>query len=191
VSKKLPKIISSEDAAKLLAAPNVKCRTGLRNRCIMQTMYRAGLRIEETLCLSPEDVDFDSGLVYVQQGKGKRDRYSCMDADTSEWLKKWAEIRPQSDYFFCTLKGGKMDQGYTRKMVARMSRKADVFIRDGKRLKPVHPHALRHTFATELLEEGFSLIEVQKVLGHSDISTTSIYLHVRDVPLQRKLRARA
>ena len=189
--RRLPKIVSREDVAKLLSVPNHKCRTGLRNRCIMQTLYRGGLRINECLSLSPEDIDFATGAVYVQEGKGKRDRYTYLDDDTLTWLKKWSEVRPESEFFFCTLKGGKIDSGYWRKTINRYSEKAGVYIRDRKELRPVWSHSLRHTFATELLEEGFSLVECQKLLGHADITTTSIYCHVIDENLKAKMRARA
>lgn len=191
MGRKLPKIIPRDDIKKILALPNIKCATGLRNRCILQAMYRGGLRVEEALCLAPEDVNFKEGFFYVQGGKGGKDRYTPLDQETINWLQKWAAIRPESDYFFCTLKGGKMDQSYVRHLLRRLSQKANVYIRDGKRLKPVHPHLFRHSFATELLEEGFSIYEVKELLGHSSIATTEVYLHVMPEKLAAKVRARA
>lgn len=188
--RKLPKIISREDAMKILAIPNTNCPTGLRNYCIILTLYRGGLRLGEALNLSPEDISFKAGEIYVQLGKNSKDRYVYPHKETFAWLEKWAAVRPESDYFFCTLKGAKVDQGYFRRTMQRISKKAGVYIRDGKELRTAWPHSLRHTFATELLQEGFALPEIQKLLGHSDITTTAIYAHVVDENLKAKMRAR-
>jgi site-specific recombinase XerD len=93
------------------------------------------------------------------------------------------DIKPKSDWFFCTLKGGRLSDRQMQAMMNRRGRKAGIEIR-------CHPHLLRHTYATELLEDGYSIIEVQKLLGHAQLSTTAIYLHVADENLRRRLVAR-
>ena len=84
----LPKIITREQAKKILSYPNTKCPTGLRNRVALQLLYRAGLRVSEACCLAEEDVNVRGGYVYVQQGKGRRDRVIPIDPETIEWCKK-------------------------------------------------------------------------------------------------------
>jgi site-specific recombinase XerD len=189
-SRKLPKILSRQDVKKLLAVPNVRCITGLRSRVIMQLLYRAGLRVEELCNLAPADVDFADGFVYVQQGKNSKDRYIPIDLVAIDWLRKWDEVRPDVPFFFCSGNGKKLDQSYVRKIVYQAAEKAGVYIQDGRERVLPSPHNLRHTYATELLEEGYTLAEVQVLLGHSSITTTSIYLHVRPQVLAAKIRER-
>jgi len=190
MTKKLPKIISREDAVKILSTPNTNTRVGLRNRVVLQVLYRCGLRVQELCNLTIDDVNLPDGYIYVQQGKGCKDRYVPMDAETVSWCTKWFSQRPQSEYFFCTLTGGQLSQRYIREMCYRTSRKAGVYIRDGRTKKPVNPHALRHTCFTELLEENFSIREVQEMAGHASINTTAIYTHVRPGALAAKIRQR-
>jgi len=128
--------------------------------------------------LALRDVDFESSMIYVQGGKGNKDRYIPMDPSLIESCKNWLKHKPESNYFFCTFKGGQLDTRYIREMSYRTSIKAGVFIQDGREKKPVNPHALRHTCLTQLLKEGFNIREVQEIAGHSDVSTTQIYTHV-------------
>ena len=189
-SKKLPKILSRQDVKKLLAVPNVRCITGLRSRVIIQVLYRAGLRAEELCNLAPADVNLADGFVYVQQGKNSKDRYVPIDKITINWLRKWDEVRPDVPFFFCSGKGKKLDQSYIRKIIYQAAEKAGVYIQDGRERVLPHPHTLRHCYATELLEEGYTLADVQALLGHSSITTTSVYLHVRPLALAAKIKER-
>lgn len=187
---KLPKVLSREDVERLFSAINTKCPTGLRNRVALQLMYQAGLRVSEVCNLSVDDIDITNGFVYIQQGKNKKDRYVPLTYESIEWCKKWAKIRPVSDYFFCTLNGGRLSDRYLREVCYRLSGKTGVFINDNHRKKKVNPHVLRHTCATELLEEGFNIREVQQVLGHENLNTTMIYTAVRPEALAAKMRSR-
>jgi len=187
---KLPKVLSREEVAKMLSAPNVKCPTGLRNRAILQIMYGAGLRVSEVCNLSVSDVDLTTCLVYVQQGKNSKDRYVPLDDETIKWCKNWLAIKPDSEYFFCTLEGGKMSDRYIREVCYRISKKKGVYVNDNHCKKKVSPHVFRHTCATELLEEGFNIREVQQILGHDDLNTTMIYTAVRPEALVAKMRNR-
>jgi len=188
---KLPKIISGKDVRKLLNCINTNCPTGIRNYAILIMMYRAGLRVSEICNLGFADVNFDTGLIYVQQGKGKKDRYVPMDNDIMASLQAWLKIRPESEYLFCTLQGGHLDTRYVREVCYRLSTKAGVFIQDGTEKKPVSPHKLRHTCFTELLREGTANVrEIQQLAGHSSLNTTMIYTHVVLDELQEKIRKR-
>ena len=187
---KLPKVLSREEISRLMAVPNPRYPTGLRNRVMLQLFYRAGLRRQEVIDLTPADIDFENNLLYIQDSKGGKDRVVPFDNETKSWLLKWQERRPESDFFFCTLTGNKLIPRYVLETVYRASEKAKVYVQNGRTKKKVHPHILRHTYATELLEEGFGIHEVQQLLGHSDITTTAIYSHVRPLQLAKKIRER-
>lgn len=192
MSRKLPKAISKDSMSKMLNQLNVECATGCRNYAILMTFYRAGLRVSELCNLALSDVNFETELIYVQSGKGAKDRYIPMDADVITTAKSWLQIRPESEFFFCTHKGGQLDTRYIREMCYRISEKARVFIQDGREKKKVSPHKLRHSFATDLLKSGdFNIREVQELLGHSSISTTQIYTHVTIDEMAKKFKNRA
>jgi integrase/recombinase XerD len=190
--KTLPKVLSREDAEKILKSINLDNKTGYRNRAMLQVMYCAGLRVSEVANLAPADVDLKKGFIYVQLGKGKKDRYIPLDPKTVEMLGKWMKLRPeQSPWLFPTLKGTRLDVRYIREMVYRLSDKAGVYLQNGRDRVRVHPHTFRHCFATECLEEKFSVKEVQELLGHSSIQTTSRYLSVRPAVLAEKMQGRS
>ena len=188
---KLPKIIDQKSVKKMLSQINTSCPTGIRNYAIVIMMYRAGLRVQEVCNLGLSDVNFETGLIYVQQAKGKKDRYVPMDDDIEKSLQAWLIVRPESQFIFCTLEGGQLMQRYIREVCYRISEKAGVFIQDGAIKKPVSPHKLRHTFLTEVLREGTANIrEVQELAGHSSLNTTMVYTHVVMDELQGKIKKR-
>ena len=184
--RRLPKTISRAEAAALLAAPNTRAPTGLRNRCILELMYRAGLRVGEVLALEPRDVNVSAGTVRVLDGKGG-DGTGYFDDTVTPWLEQW--IRERRHYaskaspLFCTLDGGPVSVRYVEAMVKRMAKRAGI-------TSTVTPHVLRHTFATELLDEGANIRQVQEALRHADVSTTMIYTHVLDTQLRSLIRKR-
>lgn len=184
--RKLPKILTRDEVRALLDAPNLRYPTGLRNRCILEIMYRAGLRVGEVCALKPRDVDLRRGVARVHDGKGG-DGTAYFDAETLRVLiEQWKTIRrtlPKSEHLFCTLDGGPVSVRYVQQMVKRMAKRAGI-------TAVCTPHILRHTFATELLEEGFSLREVQDAVRHADVSTTQIYTHVLDEQLRTKIQSR-
>jgi len=191
MARKLPKFISQNQFKKMLDQINTNCITGCRNYAILMIMYGAGLRNSEVCNLTPADVNFETGLIYIQEGKGGKDRYVPMTEDLMEALKNWAEIRPDSEFFFSTMKGGQLSDRYIRDLCYRTSEKAEVYIQDGREKRPVNPHALRHSFATETLKSGdFTIRELQELMGHSDISTTQIYTHVTLDGIAEKFKGR-
>lgn len=200
---RLPKVISREEARAILAIPNIKTKIGLRNRTLLQILYRCGLRVSEACNLTTRDVDTAQGFVFVRQGKNSKDRVVPMDPETIAWCKRWAEKRPPgTDYFFPTLQDTKLDDRYVRELCYRLSKEAGVYIQvqdgkkgekgEGKGIKkvPIHPHTLRHCCFTELLEENFPLTDIQLMAGHSDLKTTTVYLSVRPAALAAKIRER-
>jgi integrase/recombinase XerD len=106
--KKLPIVLERGEVEKLLAAPNTGCPTGLRNRAILEVMYRAGLRVSEVVGLRTSDIRWESATLEVHNGKGGRDRNVPVDQETGGWLRAWEAKKPKGRYFFCTLKGGKL-----------------------------------------------------------------------------------
>lgn len=179
MSKKLPKFINQNQVVKMLDQLNQNCFIGARNHAMLMIMYSAGLRVSEVANLALQDMDFDSKMIYIQNSKGAKDRYVPMNPDIIKSCKKWLEFRGESDYFFSTYKGGKLDIRYIREMTYTISEKAGVYIQNGREKKKVYPHALRHSFATSLLKSGnFDIREIQELMGHENISTTQVYTHV-------------
>ncbi len=180
--RKLPDVLTEEERLVLLKQPNRRAPTGLRNLCMIQLMLNAGLRSSEVLSLKVNDLDWMSGKLAVRQGKGQKDRILWINESDLELIKSWRERRPeQSDLLFITLQGRQVSDRYLRAMVARVAAKAGIE-------KRVHPHLLRHTFATDLYRETKNIRLVQKVLGHEDLSTTMIYTHIVDDELEDALR---
>jgi site-specific recombinase XerD len=194
-AKKLPKLITPEDVEKILATFNLKTWMGLRNYTIIYIMYKAGLRVSEVTNQMLEDVDVSDdalGWIFVQQGKNSKDRRLPIDGALVQTLRRWLEKRgtDRGEYFFCTYKGEPLDQRYIREMCYTASKKAGVFIRDGRQLRPVNPHTYRHVCATEMLNNGFTIYEVMEYLGHESITTTQIYLMYNMEALAAKMRQR-
>lgn len=193
MARRLPRTISREDMQRLLATPNIKCKTGLRARVILETFYRTGLRVSELINLRMEDMKWKlnakgekaGGYLEIRNTKWHSNRVIPIVSALAPWLQLWDYHRPQdNEFFFTTLKGGRMYPQYVWAMMKRTAEKAE--------LDPKHvsPHVLRHTFATELLEEGFNLMDIQMLLGHRNINTTQGYLHVRPEDLAERLEAR-
>ncbi len=188
---KLPKVLSREDAAKLIETPDVTTFYGLRDKIAMLLMYRSALRVSEVCSLFVDDVDLEQGFIFVHQGKGGKDRVVPMDEGTIEWCRHWLTIRPKkSDYFVPTKRGTPVLPRHFRKVIGDYGKKAGVYLRDGKKKKPPHPHTLRHCCLTELLEDGSTICEVAQIAGHEKIETTAKYLHVRPHILAQKIRKR-
>ena len=183
--RRLPVFLERDEATALLRATNTRCPTGLRNRAILEVMYRAGLRVSEVVRLAPSDIRWKDGILEVHRGKGAKDRNVPVDQATVGWLRAWAAERPRSRHFFSTLRGSRLSPRYLQQMVKRLAHRAAL-----ERAHRVTPHVLRHTYATELLNSGFTIREVQELLGHASVQTTQVYTHVRPHDLAAKIRQR-
>lgn len=197
-AKRLPKVLEEEQVNKILAQfdreyPNGDGKrnvTNLRNKAMVETMLKAGLRVSEVCNLTPPDVNLSKGSIYVQLGKGSRDRRVVIGPGLMEILSKWNELRPQSaQYFFCTAKGTRVAPRHLNAVLHRLSEQSGVFIQDGREQKPVHNHIFRHCYATNLLSNNVNIREVQELLGHAKLSTTEIYTHVNMTELDKKIKA--
>ncbi|MGE5483695.1 MAG: tyrosine-type recombinase/integrase [Ignavibacteriales bacterium] len=172
--RRLPEVLTDEERRALLSQPNPDCPTGLRNLCLLRLMLNAGLRAAEVLNVKTRDLNWNTGKLIVRQGKGKKDRVLWLGEDDLALLARWREgRRAQSDLLFTTLAGERLNDRYLRAMVKRYARKAGI-------PRDVHPHTLRHTFATDLYKDSHDILVVQKALGHAYVSTTSIYTHLVD-----------
>ena len=181
--RRLPDVLTGAERHALLAAPRLRAPTGHRDRCLLTLMLNAGLRASEALNVRVRDVDWVSGQLMVRQGKGKKDRAVWLNDTDLELLRAWKARRPVAhEQLFTTLKGTPINDRDLREMVKRRARKAGI-------TKDVHPHLLRHTFATDLYRATTDIRLVQKTLGHADISTTMLYTHLVDDAVAHAMRA--
>lgn len=167
-------VLTPAEVESLLAACSRRSVAGLRNRALIATLYRAGLRLGETLALEPKDLDPAAGTITVLHGKGNRRRVVGIDPGGAEILTTWIERRASLDIaasapLFCTLAGRPLQPSYVRTLLPRLARAASV-------QKRVHPHGLRHTHAAELAREGVPMPLIQQQLGHASLATTDRYL---------------
>jgi site-specific recombinase XerD len=187
--RELPKTLTSDEVTALMGRCNLTAPTGLRDRAMLALMHRAGLRVSEVCGLHLRDIDWKQGTVHVRPevGKGGKEAVQPLDGQTLALLERWKQVRRTyaagKPHLFTTLKGGPVSRHRVWEMTARRARRAGID-------RPVWPHMLRHTYATELLRDGFNVVEVQRLMRHSDIRTTSVYLHLHDAELSAKVRAR-
>ncbi len=170
---KLPVILSKQEVKALLQAPQ-----NLGQRAILATMYGAGLRISEAVSLKVSDLDRDRKVISVRGGKGKKDRQVMLPDPLREVLAAYWRWKRPADWLF---PGEKPGRPITRDAVFDACRKA---ARRAGISKPVHPHSLRHAFATHLLEDGADLLSIQKLMGHANLKTTALYLHLADTTVR-------
>lgn len=174
---RVPKTLTEAQVESLLEAPDVDTPLGLRDRTMLEVMYASGLRVSELVGLKTFNVGMNEGVLRVL-GKGSKERLVPFGQVARDWIVRYlAEARgailagQQSEDLFVTGRG----QGMTRAMfwviVKKHARAAGI-------LAPLSPHTLRHAFATHLLNHGADLRAVQMLLGHADISTTTIYTHI-------------
>ena len=175
-AKKLPKVLSIEEVDILLDI-DLKTSYDYRNKAMLELMYSSGLRISELLNLTLTDIDFENNLVKVF-GKGNKERIIPIGDYATMALYKYVNeyrnslIKFQTDILFLNNHGKKMSRSGFFKIIQRIA--------DDKGIKKeISPHTLRHSFATHMLECGADLRSIQELLGHENMSTTSIYTHVR------------
>jgi len=167
--QKLPVILSKEEVKALLEAPR-----NLGHRAILAVMYGAGLRISEAAGLKVDDIDGKRKVIWVRGGKGRKDRQVMLAEPLREVLAAYWRWKRPTDWLF---PGGKPGCPITCGTVFETCQKAAQRAGIAKR---VHPHSLRHAFATHLLEDGVNLLVIQALLGHKNLRTTARYLHVAD-----------
>lgn len=177
LNRKLPVILTFDEVEKILSQPNVNTVLGLRDKTILEIMYACGLRVSEVLTVKTSNILFNDELVRVT-GKGSKERIVPAAASSLEWVKIYISnsrsvlAKPYSeDYLFLNWRGRKLSRMAVWNIFKQYSKLAKID-------KNIHPHILRHSFATHLLEGGADLRSIQEMLGHADISTTQIYTHI-------------
>ena len=164
--RRLPEVLTKEEVLSIL-----KQTANLKHKTLLTLLYSAGLRIGEALALKVNALDFNRHLIYVQQAKGRKDRYTLLAVNSLPLLKKYLEVyRPQS-YLFSGKDGGMYSAVSARRVLYKALSKTSI-------TKKVTLHTLRHSFATHLLESGTDIRYIQELLGHSSPKTTMIYTHV-------------
>lgn len=164
--KTLPEVLSRNEISRILS-----CLPNLKHHCMISLIYSAGLRRSELLNLTPKDIISERMLVRIM-GKGKKCRYSLLSEKVLNELRTYyKEYRPKKWLFEGDTSGEQYSASALVKILKEAAERAGIKHR-------VHVHMLRHSFATHLLEQGTDLRTIQELLGHNDIKTTSIYLHV-------------
>lgn len=166
--RRLPDVLDASEVKRILdAAP------GRRDAALLETIYSGGLRVSEAVGLNVEDVDLGEGVARVRDGKGGRERLAPLGRPASLAIRAWLEERGSVECraLFLNSEGGRLDVRQVRRILEGAARAAGIG-------RPVHPHMLRHSFATHLLDAGCDLRSVQELLGHRNLATTQIYTHV-------------
>src|ERR1051325_2308973 len=181
LEKKLPKHLSIEEAIRFIESPDEETDLGKRDRAILELMYATGVRVAELTTLNLADVDFGNQLIRVT-GKRRKQRIVPVGDPARVAIQNYLAVR---DKFLLNAPISKRDeealflnyQG-TRITTRSVGRMVDKYIRLCAGMHNISPHALRHSFATHLLDSGADLRDIQELLGHARLSTTQVYTHV-------------
>lgn len=178
---RVPKTLTEAQVEALLAAPGDDTPLAVRDRTMIELMYASGLRVSELVGLKTFNISLSEHVLRVF-GKGSKERLVPFGEVASQWLQRYLQqARPallagkQTDDLFVTVRGTRAGEAMTRVMFWQLVKK---YARVAGITAPLSPHTLRHAFATHLLNHGADLRAVQMLLGHADISTTTIYTHV-------------
>ena len=171
--KKLPVILSPAEVKLLLEAPK-----NLAYRAMLTTMYAAGPRVSEVARLKVADIDSSRNVIWIRGGKGRKDRQTLLPPRLLELLRVYYRWKRPKEWLF---PGEKPGQPITSKSIFLACKKA---AEDAGISKSIHPHSLRHAFATHLLDAGVNLRCIQILLGHAKLETTARYLHVSDTAVR-------
>lgn len=169
--RKLPKVLDADEATQLVEVPT-DAPLGLRDRALLELFYSSGLRLSELCALRWHDLDLAAGLVTVL-GKGRKQRIVPVGRHARQALQAWREDRPAADsaQVFPGRGGAPISQRAVQLRIKQLAQRQGLF-------KHVHPHMLRHSFASHILESSGDLRGVQELLGHADIATTQVYTHL-------------
>jgi len=176
IEKYIPTTLTIDEMFRLLDAPDTSNPLGLRDRAILELLYSSGVRVGELTQLNCVDVDWELGIIKVL-GKGKKERIVPIGSKAIEAMKDSLQRRGLSlgnggkCPLFINIRGGRLTDRSVRRIVEKYAQKSGL-------RRSISPHALRHTFATHLLDAGADLRDIQELLGHVSLSTTQKYTHV-------------
>jgi site-specific recombinase XerD len=174
--RRLPKVLEPPVISALLNQPDASTPKGLRDRAMLELLYGGGLRISELAALNAGDVDLEYGVAIVH-GKGAKERVTLFGEPAMDALRAYLEggrpslLKRPEPALFISRPGRRLTVRAIQMMVTRTATAAGIAV-------DIHPHLLRHSFATHLLDGGANLRTVQELLGHSSAETTQIYTHV-------------
>lgn len=195
-TKPIPTFLYEEELEKLFAASDTSTSIGQRNQALLETLYATGIRVSECQSLEILDIDFTVGTMFIK-GKGNKERYVLFGEHAHDALKRYiyegrkeleTKAETNSNTVFLNARGNPLTTRGIRTILKKI-------VDDTALSVHVHPHKLRHTFATHLLNQGADLRTVQELLGHENLSSTQIYTHVtkdhlRNVYMDSHPRAR-
>lgn len=164
---KLPTILNRSELKELFAAPKL-----LKQRIVLSLIYSAGLRGQEVINLKISDIDFERHTIHIRQSKYKKDRIVPLSPTMAIGLKKYLKAENPHIWLF---NGKEADGRYSVRGLSWVMREN---LKKTTISKKVNLHTLRHTYATHLLEEGLNIVTLKDLLGHAEITTTMIYLHI-------------
>lgn len=170
--RRLPKALPPEDIKAIFdAVENIK------HKAILMTIYSGGLRVSEVCNLKITDIDSKNMQIFIREGKGKKDRYTLLSKLNLEILREYWKVYKPKEFLFS---GRYRTDAITPRSVQRMFEKAK---KKAGITRQATVHTLRHSFATHLLDRGTDICYIQRLLGHTRITTTTIYLHLRRMDL--------
>ena len=170
---KLPVILSPAEVKHLLETPK-----NLGHRTMLATLYATGARVSEVARLHIPDIDSHRGVIWIRSGKGNKDRQTLLPPKLLELLRVYFRWKRPKEWLF---PGAKPGQPVSCKCIFQVCQQT---AQQAGIAKPVHPHSLRHAFATHLLDAGVNLRSIQILLGHAHLETTARYLHVSDTTVR-------
>lgn len=187
LKRKLPIVLSVAEIEQMLAAIDHSTPEGQRNRAIVETMYSCGLRVSEVISLTLSGLFLDIDFIRVT-GKGNKERLVPIGSSAIKYINLYREqVRPQipvkpaaTDILFLNRRGAALSRVMIFLIIKDLAEKAGI-------RKKVHPHTLRHSFATHLVERGADLRAVQEMMGHKSITTTEIYTHLDKTYLRQTM----
>ncbi|MBU0899008.1 MAG: site-specific integrase [Nanoarchaeota archaeon] len=164
-NRTIPIVLSPDEVRRM-----IESTTNMKHKFVLKLLYGCGLRVSEVINLRKINLNFEEGLIHIRLSKGRKDRFVKIPDSVANELRNYSSLT-SGEILFPSQRGGKLTTATVQKVVKNSAKKAGI-------RKDVHPHTLRHSFATHLLESGADLRIIQKLLGHSNIRTTQIYLQV-------------
>ena len=171
-ASKLPVVLNHKELRELFRAPTLP-----KHRILLALAYSAGLRAQEVCNMKIGDIDFERMSIHVHQGKGKKDRILPLSDFIANGLHNYISVEKPNVWLF---NGKNRDTNYSSKGISSVMREA---LKKTTITKEASIHTLRHSYATHLLEQGVNIVTIKNLLGHAEIATTMVYLHIAQCPL--------
>jgi len=176
VPETLPVVLTEAEIIAMLRAAE---SMNIKHQAITELLYASGIRLQECVDLKPSDIKSSEMLVHIRSGKGRKERFTLLSERALVTLREYfRQQRPKEFLFEGYVPGKPYSKRSIEKIISEAAKKANID-------KPISPHVMRHTFATHLLDNGTDLRVIQKLLGHTNIKTTTIYTHVSTQNIRR------